>query len=78
MVFDGTGLYCRTIGGCIWRRPRVSLAKNVEVFSGVDQGRFYTGGRDIWTMNRGGDRKKLLETLLDRQQRIVIRSTENV
>ncbi len=27
MVFDGTGLYCRTIRGCIWRRPRFHRRK---------------------------------------------------
>jgi hypothetical protein len=49
--------------------------ENAEVLSGVDQVRAYTGGRGIWTMDRGGDRKKLLEPLLDRRQRFVIRST---
>ena len=48
--------------------------ENAEVLSGVDQVRAYTGGRGIWTMDRGGDRKKLLEPLLDRRQRFVIRS----
>ena len=32
-------------------------------------------GRGIWTMDRGGDRKKLLEPLLERRERFVIRST---
>jgi len=49
--------------------------ENAEVLAGVDQVRAYTGGRGIWTMDRGGDRKKLLEPLLDRRQRFVIRST---
>jgi hypothetical protein len=49
--------------------------ENAAVLSGVDQVRAYTGGRGIGTMDRGGDRRKLLGTLLDRRQRFVIRST---
>lgn len=37
--------------------------------------RTHTQGRGIWTVDRGGDRKKLLEPLLDRHERFVIRST---
>ena len=51
------------------------IGENAEVLAGVDRVRAYTAGRGIWTMDRGGDRKKLLEPLLDRQQRFVIRST---
>lgn len=50
-------------------------SENVEVLAGVDRVRQYTEGRGIWTVDRGGDRKKLLEPLLDRQERFVIRST---
>src|ERR1017187_1967476 len=49
--------------------------ENAEVLSAIDLVRRSTGSRGIWTMDRGGDRKKLLEPLLDRQQRFVIRST---
>jgi hypothetical protein len=49
--------------------------ENEEVLSAIDLVRRSTGSRGIWTMDRGGDRKKLLEPLLDRQQRFVIRST---
>jgi hypothetical protein len=49
--------------------------ENEEVLSAIDLVRSSTGSRGIWTMDRGGDRKKLLEPLLDRQQRFVIRST---
>src|SRR5258708_39698068 len=34
-----------------------------------------TQGRGIWTIDHGGDRKKLLEPLLERGERFVIRST---
>src|ERR1035438_7399653 len=37
--------------------------------------RKHTQGRGIWAVDRGGDRKQLLEPLLNRGQRFVIRST---
>jgi len=37
--------------------------------------RAHTQGRGIWAMDRGGDRRKLLEPLLERRERFVIRST---
>jgi hypothetical protein len=49
--------------------------ENEQLLSAIDLVRGAAGGRGIWTMDRGGDRKKLLEPLLDRQQRFVIRST---
>jgi hypothetical protein len=49
--------------------------ENEQILSAIDLVRSSTGSRGIWTMDRGGDRKKLLEPLLDRQQRFVIRST---
>jgi hypothetical protein len=45
------------------------------VLAGVDLVRAHTHGRGIWAVGRGGDRKKLLEPLLDRRERFVIRST---
>ena len=51
------------------------VGENAEVLAGVDLVRTYTQGRGIWTVDRGGDRKKLLEPLLDRHERFVIRST---
>jgi hypothetical protein len=45
------------------------------VLSAIDLVRGSAGDRGIWTMDRGGDRKKLLEPLLDRRQSFVIRST---
>jgi Transposase DDE domain len=51
------------------------LSENAEVLAGVDLVRAYTQGHGIWAVDRGGDRKKLLEPLLDRQERFVIRST---
>lgn len=51
------------------------LSENAEVLVGVDLVRAHTQGRGIWAVDRGGDRKRLLEPLLDRQERFVIRST---
>jgi hypothetical protein len=51
------------------------LSENAEVLAGVDLLRAHTQGRGIWALDRGGDRKKLLEPLLDRRERFVIRST---
>jgi hypothetical protein len=50
-------------------------SENAEVLAAVDLVRTHTQGRGIWTIDRGGDRKKLLEPLLDRGERFVIRST---
>jgi hypothetical protein len=51
------------------------ISENAEVLAAVDLIRGHTQGRGIWTIDRGGDRKKLLEPLLDRGERFVIRST---
>ena len=50
-------------------------SENAEILAAVDLIRTHTQGRGIWTIDRGGDRKKLLEPLLDRGERFVIRST---
>jgi hypothetical protein len=50
-------------------------SENAEILAGIDLVRTHTQGRGIWTMDRGGDRKKLLEPLLDRHERFVIRAT---
>ena len=50
-------------------------SENAEVLAAVDLIRTHTQGRGIWAIDRGGDRKKLLEPLLDRGARFVIRST---
>ena len=50
-------------------------SENDEVLVAVDLIRSHTQGRGIWVIDRGGDRKKLLEPLLDRAERFVIRST---
>jgi hypothetical protein len=51
------------------------VSENAEVLAGIDLVRSHTQGRGIWALDRGGDRKKLLEPLLDRHERFVIRST---
>ena len=50
-------------------------SENAEILEAIDLIRTRTQGRGIWAIDRGGDRKKLLEPLLDRAQRFVIRST---
>jgi hypothetical protein len=50
-------------------------SENAEILEAVDLIRTHTQGRGIWAIDRGGDRKKLLEPLLDRGERFVIRST---
>ena len=49
-------------------------SENDEVLTAVDLIGSRTRGRGIWVIDRGGDRKKLLEPLLDRAERFVIRS----
>jgi hypothetical protein len=51
------------------------LGENAELRAGVALVRAHTPGRGIWTVDRGGDRKKWLEPWLDRGERFVIRST---
>jgi hypothetical protein len=51
------------------------VSENAEVLTGIDLVRSQTQGRGIWAVDRGGDRRKLLEPLLDRHERFVIRST---
>ena len=50
-------------------------SENAEILAVVDQANHHLEGRGIWTMDRGCDRKKLLEPLLDKHLRFVIRST---
>jgi hypothetical protein len=49
--------------------------ENEQLLAAVDLVRTATAGRGIWAVDRGGDRRKLIEPLLDRGQRFVIRST---
>ena len=56
-------------------RAQDFVSENDELLSAIDQLRAQTRGRGIWAMDRGGDRRKLLEPLLERQERFVIRST---
>lgn len=50
------------------------VSENAEILSIVDAANQHLNGRGIWTMDRGCDRKKLLEPLLDKHLRFVIRS----
>ena len=56
-------------------RAQDFVSENDELLSAIDQLRAHTQGRGIWAMDRGGDRRKLLEPLLERRERFVIRST---
>ena len=49
-------------------------SENAEILSVVDAANRSLNGRGIWTMDRGCDRKKLLEPLLDKGMRFVIRA----
>jgi hypothetical protein len=50
-------------------------SENAEILARIDQVNHPLAGRGIWTADRGGDHKKLLEPLLDKGLRFVIRST---
>ena len=56
-------------------RAQDFVSENAEILTAVDQVRAHTGGRGIWAIDRGGDRKRLLEPLLERRERFVNRST---
>ena len=49
-------------------------SENAELLLAVDRVRSHTRGRGIWAVDRGGDRRELLEPLLERRERFVIRS----
>jgi Transposase DDE domain len=55
-------------------RAREFRSENAEILAVIDQANHPLNGRGIWTMDRGCDRKKLLEPLLDRGLRFVIRA----
>jgi len=50
-------------------------SENAEILAMADQANRRLAGRGIWTMDRGCERKKLLEPLLDKHLRFIIRST---
>ena len=49
--------------------------ENAELWGAVDWVGTFVGQRGIWAMDRGGDRRHVLEPLLERGLRFVIRST---
>jgi Transposase DDE domain len=51
------------------------VSENQELLSALDRLREHTQGRGIWAIDRGGDRRALLQPLLERGERFVIRST---
>ena len=56
-------------------RAQEFVSENDEILSAIEQMRTHTNGRGIWTIDRGGDRRKLFVPLLERRERFVIRST---
>ncbi len=50
------------------------MSENAEILDAVDQVRAHMEGRGIWAIDRGGDQKRLLEPLLERRERFVVRS----
>ncbi|MGC9225038.1 MAG: hypothetical protein ACP5E2_14035 [Terracidiphilus sp.] len=55
-------------------QAREYVSENAEILSVVDEANRHLKGRGIWTMDRGCDRKKLLEPLMDKGMRFVIRA----
>ena len=49
--------------------------ENAEILEGVERIRAHTEGREIWAIDQGGDRKRLVGPLLERGERFVICST---
>jgi hypothetical protein len=49
--------------------------ENAELLGAVEWVETFVGGRGIWVIDRGGDRRHLWERLLERGSRLVIRST---
>ncbi len=56
-------------------RAQEFVSENDEILSAIEHLRGHTNGRGIWAIDRGVDRRKLLEPLLERGQRFVIGST---
>jgi hypothetical protein len=56
-------------------RAQGFISENAELLAAVDQVRSHTKGQGIWAVDRGGDRRHLLQPLLERGERFVIRST---
>ena len=50
------------------------VSANAAIVAAVDGVRRFAPGRGIWTVDRGGDRKKLREPLLEKKPRFGIRS----
>ena len=56
-------------------RAQDFVSQNDEILAAIEQLRMHTNGRGMWAIDRGGDRRKLLEPVLERRERFVIRST---
>ena len=50
-------------------------SENAEILAAVDLVRGHTPGRGLWAVDRGGERRQLLEPRRERRERFVIRST---
>jgi len=49
-------------------------SENAQLWRAIDRVSEATGGRGLWAIDRGGDRRKLLIPMLDRRLRFVVRS----
>jgi len=56
-------------------RAQEFVSENDEILGALEQLRRHTNGRGMGAIDRGGDRRKLLEPLRERRERFVIRST---
>jgi hypothetical protein len=58
-----------------WAEAKEFRSENAEILAAADLVRSQTRGIGIWTLDRGGDRREVLEPLLERREGFVIRST---
>jgi len=56
-------------------RAQEFVSENDEILGALEQLRRHTNGRGMGAIDRGGDRRKLLEPLRERRERFVIGST---
>ena len=56
-------------------RAQELVRENQDILSAIDPRRAHPQGRGLWAIDRGGDRRKLLEPLRERRERFGMRST---
>ncbi len=55
-------------------RAQELVRENQDILSAIDPRRAHPQGRGLWAIDRGGDRRKLLEPLRERRERFGMRS----